>query len=148
MAARDDGNAFHAQQLARYCRICANLLRKKGSKTTVYKCKAKLDLLKQLGIDTDHDNNTIHPEHICNSCNTKLSPTTFPAHHLERRDKQSAQCAARRRAVVGRLPPTCVDSASCQCALFLALNCTTPKWTHNATCENSLHPSTLYTFCL
>ena len=73
MAARDNGNEFHAQQLARYCRICANLLRKKGSKTTVYKCKAKLDLLKQLGIDTDHDDNTIHPEHICNSCNTKLS---------------------------------------------------------------------------
>ena len=39
----------------------------------IYKCSAKRELLRQLGIDTDHYDTTIHPTHICNLCNTKLS---------------------------------------------------------------------------
>ena len=78
MEVRDDGgNEFHCEQLSRVCRICANPLRKSGKKSTVYKCSAKRELLRQLCIDTDQDDSTIHPTHICNICNTKLSRPGF-----------------------------------------------------------------------
>ena len=70
--------------------------------------------LKVMGDFTDH---FLHSQ----GSQSDISLTTFPAHHLERRDRQSAQCAVRRRGVVGRLPPTCVDSASFQCVLFHVL---------------------------
>ena len=96
--------------------------------------------LKVMGDFTDH---FLHSQ----GSQSDISLTTFPAHHLERRDRQSAQCAVRRRGVVGRRPPTCVDSVSCRCALFHVLNCTTPKSTHNGTCENSPHPLQHSTLC-
>ena len=71
--APDDGNEFHCQQLHRVCRLYANPLRKSGCgrRSTVCQCSTKRDLLRPLGIDIEHDDASIHPQHICNSCNTK-----------------------------------------------------------------------------
>jgi hypothetical protein len=48
--AQHHDDEYHLELLCRYCRICANLLRKSKRKGTVYQCNAK-ELLVQIGVE-------------------------------------------------------------------------------------------------
>ena len=63
----------HAAQLRRCCRICGHLLCKSKKRATTYSCTAKRDTLDKIGIDINNDSEGIHPNSICNSCNTKIA---------------------------------------------------------------------------
>ena len=65
---------YHQKQLANRCRVCGNnLLNKKSTKNTIYICSAnQKELLLAFGIDVRQDKSTVHPQHYCNSCNTKM----------------------------------------------------------------------------
>ena len=67
---------YHTRQLHRHCRLCAKLIGTRGKKTTQYACSSKKMALMTIGIDVDKDSLQIHPKHLCNACNTKLSRAT------------------------------------------------------------------------
>ena len=65
---------YHYHQLGRHCRICSKLIiQPRGKKTTTYQCITKKnDLATVFRVDIRKDSRNIHPDKICNTCNTKI----------------------------------------------------------------------------
>ena len=66
---------YHITQMQLHCRVCARRLLKAKSKcpSTIFLCKAHVaKLLNAFGIDTNNDDNRVHPEHFCPSCKRAL----------------------------------------------------------------------------
>lgn len=53
----------HQEYLRRHCRVCSKLLGK-----VKYECEKYLSLLNHLGVDSQHDDEQIHPPSFCNVC--------------------------------------------------------------------------------
>ena len=53
------------------------MLWKCKKKGTVFQSSAKKELLMQIGVENNQDDKLIHPQQICNACNTKLSHRIF-----------------------------------------------------------------------
>ena len=65
---------YHQDQLRKRCRVCCQLLiNRKSRKITVYVCSSNQEaLLSGFHLDVSADQKHIHPEHFCNTCNTKM----------------------------------------------------------------------------
>ena len=66
---------YHNTQVQLHCRVCAKRLLKARSKCieTIFLCKAYAAKLQNaFGIDTNNDDNRVHPEHFCPSCKLAL----------------------------------------------------------------------------
>ncbi|CAI8020577.1 hypothetical protein GBAR_LOCUS12297, partial [Geodia barretti] len=57
---------FHQEELQKHCRVCGNKLRDRN----IYKCSntAYRERLALLGVNCDHDVETVHPKYFCNQC--------------------------------------------------------------------------------
>ena len=74
---------YHITQVQLHCRVCARRLLKAKSKcpSTIFLCKAHAaKLLNAFGIDTNNDDNRVHPEHFCPSCKRALDRVISAMH--------------------------------------------------------------------
>ena len=71
------------KQVQLHCRVCAKRLLKTKTKctSTILHCKAYAAKLQTaFDIDTNNDDNRVHPEHVCLSCNLSLDRTVSAIH--------------------------------------------------------------------
>ena len=67
---------YHITQVQLHCRVCARRLLKAKSKCPSTTAK----LLNAFGIDTNNDDNRVHPEHFCPSCKRALDSVISAMH--------------------------------------------------------------------